>query len=214
LDLLNMQVIDLTRPLDANTPIYSELDGYRDPAFGAEPWATHVEQGYSVHRLEIGTHTGTHMDAPAHFHPGAPTMDEIPASNLVGLAVVIDVRTLPRVGAPYLRPYAGRIRAGGIPLFLTPENGVLITEGAVTAVAAWHPRILLYTGQFLDERERYHHNRTWLGADIPLVTDLDPQTAAHVQDDDLLVVAPLLLAGLDGSPCRVLAVRGYSFSAK
>jgi kynurenine formamidase len=211
---LNINVIDLTRPLDENTPIYSELDGFRDPAFGAEAWATHVDQGYSVHRLEIGTHTGTHVDAPVHFHPGARTMDEIPAWDLVGAAVVIDVRTVTRVDVTYLGPYAARVHAGGIPLFLAPEDGVLITEGAVDVVATWNPRILLYAGQFLDERKRYHHNRTWLGADIPLVTDLDPQTAAQVQDDDLLVVAPLPLTGMDGSPCRVLAIRGFLHSAK
>jgi kynurenine formamidase len=47
-----------------------------------------------------------------------------------------------------------------------------------------------------------------LGCDIPLVTDLDPDAADQVRDGDLLIVAPLRLVGLDGSPCRVLAVRG------
>ena len=70
------------------------------------------------------------------------------------------------------------------------------------------PRLVLWTGQFLDEGERYYHNRVWLAADIPLVTDLDSQSSAQVRDGDLLIVAPLRLVGLDGSPCRVLAVRG------
>ena len=43
-------------------------------------------------------------------------------------------------------------------------------------------------------------------ADIPLVTDLQPQAAARVRDGDLLIVAPLALEGMDGAPCRVFAV--------
>lgn len=205
-----MHVIDLTLPLNENTLVYAEPSGYQDPAFAAVPWATLAERAYSVHRLEMGTHTGTHLDAPAHFHAGGHTVDQIPPSAFVRRAVVIDVRPITRVTALTLRPYAGRLLEGAVPLFLAPEIGVPISEGAVAAVATWRPRLILYTGQFVDERERYHHNRVWLGADIPLVTDLDIQVSAQVRDGDLLIVAPLRLVGLDGSPCRVFAVQDWS----
>ncbi len=202
-----MHVIDLTLPLNASTPVYVDVDGYRDPAYTAQPWATIPEQGYSVHRLEMGSHTGTHLDAPAHFYPGGRTVDQLQPSELVGRAVVIDVRQLDRVTASDLAPYAELVRGRAIPLFLAPAAGVPISAEAVAAVATWRPRLILYAGEFLDEGERYHHNRTWLGADIPLVTDLDPGAAGQVRDGDLLVVAPLPLARLDGAPCRVLAVQ-------
>jgi kynurenine formamidase len=67
-------VIDLAQPLDDHTPVYRDVTGYRDPAYVTEPWATIAEHGYSVHRLEMGSHTGTHCDAPAHFHPGGRTL--------------------------------------------------------------------------------------------------------------------------------------------
>lgn len=203
-----MLVIDLTLPLDERTPVYSDAHGYRDPAYVVRPWAIISEHGYSVHRLELGTHTGTHFDAPAHFHAARRTVDQVSPSALVGRAVVIDVRRVPRVTAAVLSPYGDPVRAGGLPLFLAPQVGVPLGEGAVAAVVAWHPRLVLYSGQFVDEGEHYFHNRTWLGADIPLVTDLDPQGAEQVRDGDLLIVAPLRLVGMDGSPCRVLALRG------
>jgi len=202
-----MRVLDLTLPLDEHTPAYRDLDGYQDPAYLSEPWATIAQHGYSVHRLEMGTHTGTHLDAPAHFHTGGRTVDQVHPSTLVGPAVVIDVRPLERVTASVLQPYADPLREGGLALFLAPHAGVLLDADAVAAVAEWRPALILYSGQFLDEGERYHHNRVWLGADIPLVTDLDDQAAAQVRTGDLLVVAPLPLAGLDGSPCRVLALQ-------
>ncbi len=203
-----MHVIDLTLPLDEHTLVYGDVGGYRDPSFVAEPWATIAEQGYSVHRLEMGSHTGTHLDAPAHFHAGRRTVDQVPLVALVGRAIVIDVRQSEWVTASTLYPYFDPVRDGKLPLFLASETGVVLSTEAVSVVTAWRPRLILWAGQFLDEGERYYHNRVWLGADIPLVTDLDSQSSAQVRDGDLLIVAPLRLAGLDGSPCRVLAVRG------
>ena len=104
--------------------------------------------------------------------------------------------------------HAGPVSRGGLPLFLAPEQGVPLSKEAVAVVAAWRPQLILYAGQFLDEGQPYHHNRAWLGASIPLVTDLDPEAAASVRDGDLLVVAPLRLVGMDGSPCRVFALQG------
>jgi kynurenine formamidase len=202
-----MRVLDLTFPLDVNTLIYREPYGYQDPEFVTEVWATRDEQGYVVHRLGMGTHTGTHFDAPAHFHVGGRTVDQVSGAELVGHAVVIDVRPLPRVVEADLAKYADRVREGGLALFLAPDFGVPLSTGTVAAVASWCPRLILYCGQFIDEGGRYHHNRIWLGADIPLVTDLNPETVIQVRDGDLLIVAPLPLTGLDGSPCRVFALQ-------
>jgi arylformamidase len=202
-----MHIIDLSLPLDEHTPVYTEPDGYQDPTYAAEAWATLDEQGYSVHRLELGTHTGTHLDAPAHFYAAGKTVDQIPASALVGRAVVVDVRHESRVTAATLQPFARPMRGGRLPLLLAPDDGVPLSEEAVALVATCCPPLILYAGRFVDEGQPYHHNRAWLGASIPLVTDLLPEAAALVRDDDLLVVAPLRLVGMDGSPCRVFALR-------
>ena len=39
----------------------------------------------------MGTHTGTHIDAPRHFIPDAPTVDEIPLDQMNGLASVVNL---------------------------------------------------------------------------------------------------------------------------
>ena len=46
-------------------------------------------------------HYGTHVDAPAHFPPGKTTVDQIPAKQLFGPAVVIDVRAESGKNADY-----------------------------------------------------------------------------------------------------------------
>jgi len=47
----------------------------------------------NVSELRIGTHTGTHVDPPAHFVEGAPAIDRVPLEALIGPATVSDLRS-------------------------------------------------------------------------------------------------------------------------
>lgn len=202
-----MLVIDLTLPLNSETPVYADAHGYRDPAYQTQSWSTVSDQGFSVHRFEMGTHTGTHLDAPAHFHTHGRTVDQISPSMLLGPATVVETRTWDCINVKALHPYAQAVNRESALLFLVSDDGILLTSEAVALVAEWRPKMILYIGHFVDEGEPYHHNRVWLGADIPLVTDLAAPAAVKVRDGDLLVVAPLLLEAMDGAPCRVFALR-------
>jgi arylformamidase len=44
----------------------------------------------TVSKLEMGAHTGTHIDAPSHFIKGGKNIDEIPLETLMGPALVIE----------------------------------------------------------------------------------------------------------------------------
>ena len=63
-----------------------------DPGIEVAPWMA-IERGdvANVSMLHLGAHTGTHIDAPAHFIKGAPGMDSIPLDTLVGEAVVVEL---------------------------------------------------------------------------------------------------------------------------
>ncbi len=52
-----------------------------------------IERGdiANVSRLEIGVHTGTHVDAPVHFLPGRKGVDRLVLDTLVGPAYVVDL---------------------------------------------------------------------------------------------------------------------------
>jgi arylformamidase len=65
--------------------------------WGRRPTYEMVEQivdGFAsdVSRWLIGAHTGTHVDAPSHFVPGAATVDQIELSSVVGAVRVLDLR--------------------------------------------------------------------------------------------------------------------------
>lgn len=80
-------IVDLTHPLTSHTQIYPG-----DPPFLSTPHCTIPSDGASVHKLSLGTHTGTHIDAPSHFIPNGKHIGQIPLSSLVSLpALIIDL---------------------------------------------------------------------------------------------------------------------------
>ena len=54
------------------------------------PTNTIEKDGFRETLLRMYSHTGTHMDAPAHILPGAPTLDVLPAEKFTGRACVVD----------------------------------------------------------------------------------------------------------------------------
>src|SRR5262245_23548495 len=60
----------------------------------------------NVSKVAFGVHTGTHMDAPCHFKPGAASIDQLPFDAGVGLARVIAIRDPKQITVAELEPYA------------------------------------------------------------------------------------------------------------
>jgi kynurenine formamidase len=101
---------------------------------GDEKWfearvnASIEKNGYFTRSFWMLEHYGTHLDAPVHFPPGKATVEQIPAKQLFGPAVVLDVRAEGAKDADYQLSAArveewekrhGRIAAGAIVLLRT-----------------------------------------------------------------------------------------------
>lgn len=69
--------IDLTHLVEDGMQTYPG-----DPAVSVSPHATHERDGYAVSAVELGTHAGTHVDAPAHTEPDG---DRLGAYDLTDL---------------------------------------------------------------------------------------------------------------------------------
>lgn len=82
--------IDLTRSICNSSTPPTVYPGH--PPLHIKPTATIQNDGWSVHSLQFGTHTATHIDAPNHFIEGGRSIDEIELHELVGLkALVVDL---------------------------------------------------------------------------------------------------------------------------
>lgn len=84
-----MRVIDLTHTICENMPVYPGTEPPR-----LETANTYEKDFFKETRLTMFTHTGTHADPPAHIFAGRTTLDQFPADQFIGKALVIDCRDL------------------------------------------------------------------------------------------------------------------------
>ncbi|MEZ3117322.1 cyclase family protein [Halobaculum sp. MBLA0147] len=80
---------DLTHPIESGMQTFPG-----DPPVAVTSAATVDEDGYAVRTVELGSHTGTHVDAPAHVVADGRTLDEYEPSAFVFDAAVVDCRDL------------------------------------------------------------------------------------------------------------------------
>jgi arylformamidase len=83
------RVLDLSHVLSEDMPVYP---GTKPPSISQ---ATTIERdGFAEKLLSLYSHTGTHMDAPCHMVPGAPSLDAMDAGRFVGKGMVLDLTGL------------------------------------------------------------------------------------------------------------------------
>jgi arylformamidase len=172
----------------------------------------------NVSRIDLGSHTGTHVDAPLHFIDGAPGVDALPLDVLIGPARLIafgdDVMA---VGEAELRRHdlAGVTRL----LIRTRNSAWLASESPefhpdFTHVAPDGAEYLVSIGVRLvgvdylsvEQFHSPHHktHRTLLSNGVVIVEGLD--LIAPPPGDYEVYCLPLLLAGLDGAPARTVLI--------
>ena len=193
-------IIDISIPIGPDTPVWPG-----DPPVLIEPVARVADgDAADVSRLALGTHTGTHVDPPAHFLPGTPTVDALPLDVLVGPVVVagfpagpIDGEAL-ETGAVAEGTTRLLLKTGGDSGLLTPDGAHWLVERGVRLVGA-------DTLSIEPETEDYPVHRILLGAGVVIVEGLDLSTVDPGAYQ--LVCLPLRIAGGDGAPARAVLIR-------
>jgi arylformamidase len=174
--------------------------------------------GANVSRLDFGSHSGTHVDAPKHFFDDGAGVDALPLDVLMGPARLIAFAdSVTHVGEPELSPHdlTGVTRllirtrnsawlASGTPEFhsdytyLAPDGAAYLAERGIRLVGVDY----LSVEQFHSGHHRTH--RTLLGAGVVIVEGL--ALAEPPPGDYELRCLPLRLEGLDGAPARAVLV--------
>ena len=110
-----MKVIDLTHFIEYKMPVYP---GTEPPVF--EPANTYEKDGFKETRISMFTHTGTHMDPPAHLFRNRTALDEFPPDQFIGKALVIDCTSVNEgelITMEQLLPYDEKVKDADILLF-------------------------------------------------------------------------------------------------
>lgn len=226
-----------TRVLDLSYAISDKLVPWPgdEKFFEAKVNATIEKNGYFTRSFWMLEHYGTHLDAPAHFPPGKTTVDQIPAKQLFGPAVVLDVGTDAAKDADYLLSLArvavwekrhGQIPEGAIVLLRTgwasrwPDAKRYRNQDAEGRMH--FPGFSAETAKLLIQRKvsglgcdtlsidhgassDYAVHHLVLGAGLYQLENL-ADLSELPESGAFLVVAPIKLEGGSGGPVRVFAL--------
>ncbi len=209
------RIVDLSYPIDGSDP---------RGTVSLTPWKTFAEHGFAITLVTLDTHSGTHLDAPSHQLPGAPTLERLDLAKCVGPAEVIDCtakRPYQMIEVADLEAIAGRVQPGGRLLFrtdwsrrwgepdfdegypaFTVESAAWLAERGVALVGIDTPSVAPCYRP-VEVINAVH--RPLLEAEVVLVENLT-NLAALRQPTVEFIALPLNLVGSDGCPVRAIAI--------
>jgi arylformamidase len=198
-----MEIIDVSVPIRSGMVTYPG-----DPQVLLERVES-IPDGDSanVSRLDLGVHTGTHVDAPVHFLEGTAGADQLPLDVLNGACEVVAAEQLDESAVRSLPEGIERV------LFKTPNSELWSLEAfpdeferfdGAGASALVDRGLRLVGVDFLSVGD-HHAHRTLLGAAVVVVEGLDLRGVEPGSYE--LHCLPLRLMGADGAPARTILVR-------
>jgi len=208
------RVIDLSHKIQEGMQIYPG-----DPAPSIGRGLVHESDYCHVDRLNLGSHTGTHIDAPYHFLADGARIDEYEADRFVGKGVIVDA-TRKKAGESItsddLVSSAQKIEQGDFVLFRTGWDRYFGTEmyldhpylSADLAETLVSMGAALVGVDFLNvdptRQEIFPVHEILLSKDIFIVENL--VNLGDVADDTAWFSFLPLKVSSDGSPVRAIAV--------
>ena len=208
------KIYDVSVALSAATPTYPG-----DPGIRIEEWKTFAKgDSANVSFMHFGVHSGTHVDAPAHFIEGGATVDALPLDSLIGEADVIEVGNDIRViDANFVAANCPResqrilFKTRNSAFWSNPEDGfredyTYLDPAGAKLLADWSVKLVgidyLSIEQFQSKEFRTHLELLSHGVVILEGLDLRAVPAGQYE----LICLPLKFIGStgDGAPARVV----------
>jgi kynurenine formamidase len=215
-----VRVVDLSREIDGNTVVYPG-----DPVPHLEQHSTVAADGFNLMSVQMGSQSGTHVDAPYHFDDNTLRIDEIPLNRFVGRGVVVDCTSVgarERITLESVGEQLDEVRPGDIVLFHTgwarhyqsPEyfDNPFLDSELVSSLLSRGVLTFGLDALNIDETPTdanpgegfpAHHLIAEAGGVIcENLCNLESITFA----DPLISILPLKFIGIDGAPVRAVAM--------
>jgi kynurenine formamidase len=213
-----MEIIDLTRPIIDGMYHFSG-----DPIPRIKTFSTIEDKGWALTEFTLGSHSGTHVDAPSHKISTGTTIDKVPLEKFFGEAIVFDLthkKPSEAITAKDLEEASsGRVKPSDIVLILTGmavhwgkskylTEYPYLTEDAAKWLVNSKVKLVgidwLTIEKFGSKKGLAHH--TLLSKEILIVENLI--NLDKIKDERVLFACfPLKLAGRDGAPARAIAIK-------
>jgi len=206
-----MKIIDLSHTITENMPVYP---GTEQPTFIQAN--TIAEHGFAEKKISLYSHTGTHIDAPAHILAEKPQLDELALDFFIGQALCIAVDQ-PEIDVHFLLPFQEDLHQLDFVLFATGwskywgkkqyfEGYPVLTSSAAEFLCEYNLKGIGFDTISADHEDsaEFPVHRTLLKQMIVIenLTDLE----RVVEQKFLFSCLPLKIAEADGSPVRAAAI--------
>ena len=207
---------DLSHVIAQDMPIYP---GNARPEF--QSFLTIEKEGVNVSKIVLGSHTGSHVDAPRHFIADAEAIDQVTLGKFMGEAIIID---LSKKGVGHgityhdLEPYSGEVIEDDIVLiftgtseywydtnisiqtqqfsYLDPSGADWIIDHGIKCIGIDSLSLEKYGSKSSESHKKL------LSKGIGIIEGLNNKLKALSGKRGFLVCLPLPLKGLDASPVR------------
>jgi kynurenine formamidase len=199
-----MAYIDLTMALTPDTPVYPG-----DPQVEITQITSVADDGYMDHTVKMGTHNGTHIDAPAHMIEGGKMLSDFPLDTFIGPGKLVDARN----GLTPAGIDAAGVEQGDIVLLYTGASDIYTDpdyyyhEPVVSDEAAMHLIKLGVKMVGLDmgsiDEDPFIIHKALLRKDILIIENL-VNLSALLNAEFKIHALPLNLH-VEGAPARVIA---------
>jgi arylformamidase len=185
-------IYDLTRPLENGMDYFP---GDPIPSF-----IPIFHETFRITEIVMGSHTGTHLDAPAHYLHTGTTIDSLSLDSLIGPCFILKLED-PQIYETDLHPFEKEIISSSRLLIHAGENA-----GLMPCAAQWLASRCRCVG--IDSLSiscsgydaEVHTALMQLG--VVILEGLHFRVPLH--GEYILIALPLLLSGADGAPARVI----------
>jgi arylformamidase len=218
----NIIRISTTSFHDLTQLIYPEMPTYPgEPQPEFQPLFKLGKDKVNVTKLIMGSHTGTHLDAPRHFISDGNSVDKIPLQKFIGQAVILDMSTK-SIGEGItnvdLDTYSKIVKAGDIILLYTGTSDHWNSDKNIRqnftylepSAAEWivnHEIKCIGIDSFSVEKYGFKDgiaHKILLSNKIIIIENLNSNLKKCLGNRMFIVCLPLFLEGIDGSPARVV----------
>ncbi len=212
-----MYVIDLSHEITNGMRVYPG-----DPQVRIERFLVHEKDYCHVDQLHMGTHAGTHIDAPYHFLSQGKAITAFSVENFIGKGIIIDVMGKEEgqsITNDDVKPYLEKLTKSDFVLFqsgwdiyfkedkylkhpyITKECAELLADTGIKLVGV----------DFLNVdstiTEQFDAHDVLLSKNIFIVENLCNLQFVNSEEEGWFHFVPLKIKDADGSPIRAYFVK-------
>lgn len=214
------KLIDMTHRIRPDMPVYP---GTESPTFSSA--CTIERDGFEEKKITMYSHTGTHMDAPAHIIKEAMTLDRFPVNHFMGKGFLVPVngsgKDNRKIDINDIRPFQKSIEKSNFVLFYTGwskfwnsddyfDNYPVLSCDAAEWLSQFELKGVGVDAISFDETttSTFPVHKTFLSHNIVIIENLTNLNQLENTPEFIFTCFPLNVYDADGGPVRAVALVG------